>query len=362
MKENIYIHSFHPILPQHHLSQKDTVNWILNAHEKVAELKGEVFSRQHLLRFGLSDQYIEKRFFDIHDVDEDWSRHEIYRINQDNPEGVTLGKRNQFFGKRVEEILGNFYEKENPSHIIHVTCTGYLSPSPVQSYFSKRDVRPSITHAYHMGCYASIPAIRIGTGLCYLNRDDVDVVHTEMCSLHLSPVDHSPEQIVVQTLFADGHIKYTISREKKGVRIIGIKELLLQDSTDNMTWVPDAFGMKMTLSREVPFRIRDSLPGFMEEFCRQYDLHKGELLKKGLFAIHPGGPKIIEAVQKKLELADEQVSHSKNVLRTRGNMSSATLPHVWHEILQSNPERGTRVLGLAFGPGLTVFGILFEVV
>jgi predicted naringenin-chalcone synthase len=67
-------------------------------------------------------------------------------------------------------------------------------------------------------------------------------------------------------------------------------------------------------------------------------------------------------VKKKLELNDDQVKESRKVLFERGNMSSATLPHVWHEMVQNEYSEGTLILSLAFGPGLSIFGSLFEVV
>jgi predicted naringenin-chalcone synthase len=120
--------------------------------------------------------------------------------------------------------------------------------------------------------------------------------------------------------------------------------------------------MKMSLSKAVPLKIRDELPTFIQELCSSQGIELGRVLKEGVFAVHPGGPKIIEAVQKKLELRDDQMEESRKVLFERGNMSSATLPHVWNEIIKSNKESGTIVVSLAFGPGLTIFGGLFEIV
>ena len=85
-------------------------------------------------------------------------------------------------------------------------------------------------------------------------------------------------------------------------------------------------------------------------------------MKNAKFAIHPGGPKIIDAVQEALELSDKQTQESKKILFERGNMSSATLPHVWNEMLNSDIPKGTKIISLAFGPGLTLFGSVFELV
>ena len=320
----------------------------------------EHFSEK-LRRFVLNEKYISQRYFECDDVNEEWERHSVYRLTQETPRGVSIGERNQFFNTRVMRVLDELYGNSTPEHIVHVTCTGYVSPSPVQAWFSSKAKTPSMTHAYHMGCYASLPAVRIAMGLHSLSENDVDILHTEMCSLHLDPALHTPEQMVVQSLFADGHIRYAIGSERRGMRILGIKEKIIPDTKDDMTWIPDSFGMKMTLSREVPLKIRDALPAFFREFCEECDVRMEDILQNAIFAIHPGGPSIIEAVQKKLELKDCQVETSRKILFERGNMSSATLPHVWKEIVEMRPGKGKKVVSLAFGPGLTVFASLFEV-
>lgn len=364
MNKEIFIHSFRPVFPQHHLKQSDIVDWILKSHLIVDALNGEGHAEKierDLKRFALSEKYISERYFDCGEVDQDWENHKIYKFTGDSAIGAPIEERNQYFGEKTKRVFDELYHDYHPDHVIHVTCTGYLSPSPVQTYFGHDDHSPEITHAYHMGCYASLPAIRMGIGLAISEEKNIDIVHTEICSLHLRPEVHTPEQMVVQTLFADGHIKYVISDEKKGMKILCVHEKMVPDSLEDMTWTPSSHGMSMTLSREVPIKIRDALPGFIDELCSKAEINGSDLMENGIFAIHPGGPKIIEAVQKRLGLRDDQVTLSKKVLFERGNMSSATLPHVWNEILKSHPSSRTKVLSLAFGPGLTIFGSLFEV-
>lgn len=364
MNKEIFIHSFQTILPEHHLRQSEIVDWILKSHLIVDALNGDDQGEKiehDLKRFALSEKYISERYFDCNEVDENWEKHRIYKFSGDSPVGATIQERNQYFGEKTKRVFEELYHERHPDHVIHVTCTGYLSPSPVQEFFGHDPHSPEVTHAYHMGCYAALPAVRIGVGLALAEEKEIDIVHTEMCSLHLRPDIHTPEQMVVQTLFADGHIKYVVSDEKKGMKILCVHEKIVPDTKDDMTWVPSDHGMAMTLSREVPIKIRDSIPVFIHEMCMKAGVNEKELYEHGTFAIHPGGPKIIEGVQKKLNLRDEQVEASKKVLFERGNMSSATLPHVWNEILNRNPENGMRILSLAFGPGLTIFGSLFEV-
>jgi predicted naringenin-chalcone synthase len=219
-----------------------------------------------------------------------------------------------------------------------------------------------------MGCYASLPAVRIAESLVQaaaLRNPQAafkaDVVHTEMCGLHMNAALHTPEQIVVQTLFADGHIKYSVGSEAaftEGFRILKVHEEVIPETAGDMRWTPSEWGMQMSLSREVPEKITANLRSFLDRLLKDYDL--AEILKSAIFAIHPGGPKIVDSVQNILELSAAQTIASETILRERGNMSSATLPHVWQRILQSKPASGTKVVSLAFGPGLTLFGALFE--
>jgi predicted naringenin-chalcone synthase len=118
----------------------------------------------------------------------------------------------------------------------------------------------------------------------------------------------------------------------------------------------------MTLARDVPERIAAALRGFVAELYRRGG-RGAEAIAGSVFAVHPGGPRIIDRVGQVLELEDAQLATSREVLFDHGNMSSATLPHVWMRVL-ADPDvaPGTLVASLAFGPGLTCSGGLFETV
>ncbi len=360
----IYLHSFRSVKPLHHRRQSELVNWTLRSHERAESFRAvvpepEKFKRM-LSRFCLREEQIQERYFECDDVTTEWEKNKIYHLNPETPHGANIFQKNLFFQERGISVFQEIYEQDKvPDHLLHVTCTGYVAPSPPQIYFSRKAAQPSITHAYHMGCYASLPTIRLGMSLAA--NETVDIVHTEMCSLHLDPMEHTPEQMVVQTLFADGHIKYRLDKEVRGFEVLLVKEKILPESEEDMTWVPAPVGMKMTLSRNVPSKIGTALLPFLQELSQSAGMSWDMLKKEALFAVHPGGPKIIDTVQKLLELSEAQVSHSKNILLTRGNMSSATLPHVWQSMNDDKLPAGKFIVSLAFGPGLTIFGSLFRV-
>jgi predicted naringenin-chalcone synthase len=244
--------------------------------------------------------------------------------------------------------------------LFHVTCSGYVSPSGAERLVAQRGWGhlTEVYHLYHMGCYAAIPAVRIAQGL---SESRVDIVHTELCSIHLDPTRHTPEQIVIQSLFADGLIRYSMERcfpmdapkDKVGLEVVTTRKEVLPQSEGAMTWSMGDYGMEMTLNREVPDLIAGHIYRFLEQF--------GPWDTSTLFAIHPGGPRIVDLIQSMLRLSDSQVAASRKVLRERGNMSSATLPHIWKNILEDPkvPE-GTPIFSMAFGPGLTMCGNLLR--
>ena len=225
-----------------------------------------------------------------------------------------------------------------------------------------------------MGCAGAFPALRMGSGFLgtkdfYGEKNRVDIVHTELVSLHAAApaVTDGLEALVIQSLFGDGVIKYSLLPEKSqlpapGMRILSFYEKVLPDSLQDMTWrmFPERF--RMTLTNRVPTIIASAVKQFSQKLCEIAGISLDEHKENMIFAIHPGGPKIIELVQIELNLSQEQVQPSMDILRDYGNMSSATLPHIWQRILNSSAiKSGTKIISIGFGPGLTAHGMLSEV-
>ncbi len=376
---HVFLNQFRMVEPRNRISQGDLLDWIIRCHQ-LAAAQGSEFSvetadriEKLFQRYGVKSAQISERYLECDDVQStDFALNKIYKIDEQHADGVSITERTTFFSERAYEVFLKMYELEKntarPDHLIHVTCTGYISPSAAQRIVTEPQWNHStdITHAYHMGCYAAMPAVRLAKSLVNSEGQHftTDIVHTEMCGLHMNPLAQTPEQMVVQTLFADGHIKYTATGGNQHVgrslKVIAMHEKVVPGSQQDMSWVPAPWGMQMNLSREVPEKIKQQLKIFSDELFKKAKIETADALKS-IFAIHPGGPKIIDAVQSVLELSDNQVSESKKILFERGNMSSATLPHVWSEIIERGYPIGTRIVSYAFGPGLTLFGSVFEV-
>ncbi len=372
----MFLRDFHVIRPPFEAKQRTLLDWMLHAHGRARmHLEGwkeegsqlQVFKEdlsEKLLKIGLGENKIHRRAFQFDDCyHQNWQEMKIFNVDS-SPEGYHLKDRMALYDQTTSGVFEAFYPEnvDLPKHLIHATCTGYIAPSPGQRLVSKKGggTTTTITNAYHMGCYGAIPSIRMAMGHFAVEQEASDIVHTELCSLHFNPTLHSLEQLVVQSLFADGSIKYRLSGRADGpcLKILAIKENLIPDSTSKMSWLPQNWGFAMTISKEIPVLIRRHLPGYLDELARKagpFDC------KRARFAIHPGGPKIIEQISQSLGLEEWQIQHSKKILQTCGNMSSATLPHIWNEMLQDNElQSGEPIVSLAFGPGLTICGGLFE--
>lgn len=394
-------------MPRFSLSQQDAFNWLQAAHQRAeltrrqqadpaspeadsSEETMDGFQRAlsaGLRRFGCSPPRITRRMTDLEDFSHThWPGMKIFRLHE-KASGAALGQRMVVFGHAAdralcalypdplqpnqvkEPVCGSLHGGELPPELlIHVSCTGYLSPSPTQRLISLRGWHSSTEshQVYHMGCYAAVPALRTALMAVESGRYlRADVVHTEVCSLHFNPSLHNPEQLVVQSLFADGHIAYQVSGQRPkssdGFRLLNALESQIPDSLGHMTWVPGEHAMTMSLSRDVPKFVAAHVRGFVDRLCSDVGLDARDVLRSSIAALHPGGPRIIDGLQDVLELENEQVRSSREVLRDRGNMSSATLPHILQQVLlePSSAASGT-VLGLAFGPGLTMAGVLLE--
>lgn len=358
-------------------------------------------SRIKVSQYGISSKYIKQRYMVL--AASDYSetsklgqklaengkfiatalKSQIFRdivTNNRNPQGLDLGERMFLYDKFAGKCIRQMFEGVEipPDDVIHVTCSGYLSPNPIEQYFSEKQwLRTTITNSYHMGCYGSLPALRMAHGFLCSSRSGitppkkrVDIVHTEILSAHSKIIEDSAEQIITMTLFGDGFIKYSAypeeyysDKSKRGLKILAIKEHLIKDTLGGMTWNLGPHNFNMTLALSVPYSIRDTVKPYVQEMFADIGLDFEKEKQQGnvVYAIHPGGPLIVKKICEQLDLSEEDVAYSNQVLYENGNMSSATIPYILNEIIRDEKiSRGKKVLSMAFGPGLTIAGMVLE--
>ena len=305
----------------------------------------------------------------------DWDRMQLYQSAGGDGQAApgstwyrpTLQARMAIFSEVAHRAAGVAFDpgEKAPGHLIQVSCTGYDAPSAAQRLALARgwEAEARLLHIGHMGCYAAVPATATAASLVAASPDEAaraSLFHVELCTLHLDPTATEPSLLVQQALFADGAIRYDLSKQPQedGFALLGHFERLLPETREHMTWRLADSAFDMVLSRDLPRIIREGVGPVVEGFLAQHGLTPADVPH---FAIHPGGPSVIESTAEALSIGEARVPHSQAVLRERGNMSSATLPHIWKKMADDPAvSDGDLVCSIAFGPGLTVTGNLLR--
>lgn len=258
------------------------------------------------------------------------------------------------------------------THVITVSCTGFFAPGPDYMLVRELGLSPA-AQRYHlgfMGCYASMPALRLAKSFCDGDPQAVVlVVSVELCTLHVRSSNDS-DLIIASSLFSDGAGAAVVSARDVGgtgpqLQLDAFETVITPVGEGDMAWTIGDEGFEMVLSSYVPQIIDEHITGALEPlFAHEPGRHGNPAQSIEQWAIHPGGRSILDKVEARLGLDGRQIQASREVLRDFGNMSSATILFVLQNILDASAAHSVpeRVCAMAFGPGLTVETALMTVV
>ena len=235
------------------------------------------------------------------------------------------------------------------THMVVASCTGFTAPGLDQVLARRLGLPADVERIMigFMGCYAGVTAMRTAAHLVRSQPEArVLVVCAELCTLHLQPTDDL-ESLLAMAQFADGAAAALVTGEGPGLELGEGISATLDDSAELITWTITDTGFAMHLSGAVPGRLAATLS--------TSDV-RTRIGAQQAYAVHPGGKSILDAVERGLELPDDALDASRDVLRTYGNMSSATVLFVLRQMMDRRPESG---IALAFGPGLAMEGLRF---
>ncbi len=244
------------------------------------------------------------------------------------------------------------------THLVVATCTGAIAPGLDLQLVQALKLSPSVRRTIigFMGCYAAIQALRVARDACLADpRAVVLVVCCELCSLHLRG-GPSDDALIAACLFADGAsaaiVRASDHAVGAGLRISGDHAAIIPDSSSHMVWYAGDQGFVIGLSAA----ITGALAADIAPFSR--DLLGGRPASEVRWVVHPGGPRILDAVERALQLPDGALESSRRSLRQAGNRSSGTVLAILADELRS-AWRGEIGI-MAFGPGLTAEAVLLE--
>lgn len=244
---------------------------------------------------------------------------------------------------------------EEVDTIYFSTVTGLASPSVDARLVTRLGLRHDVKRVpmFGLGCVAGAATVSRAADFVRGKPDGVALVLTvELCSLTLQPEDRSVANLISTGLFGDGAAAAVVVGERHraaGPRIVATRSVFYPDTEDVMGWQIGAHGFRIVLSAEVPTVARERVPEDVDAFLRDQGLSRRDIAR---WIAHPGGPKVLQALQDGLGVSPETLRASWQCLAKAGNLSSASVLMILEQTLRTNPgAAGDLGLMLAMGPG-----------
>lgn len=346
LRHVVYILSIASATPDHCFRQTDIMQQMLDH-----------------LSLSPSQQQNLKRLYQNSDIETRYSVMKNYNLLFDHPKA---NERNAIFKKEAPKLAikaarkaidQSLKDPKQITHVISVSCTGMIAPGI--EYYLIKELGLNLTveriGINFMGCFGAFNGLSVAKAIISENPHHcVLLVCTELCSLH-GQLDLTSDTLLGNSIFGDGAAACVLGGDKSENYLWEITErasLLIEDTADYISWEVAESGYKMKLSSRVPVLIKRNISGYAKSLLKDK-----VTFEKCHWAIHPGGKSILQAVEKGCSLMPQQIESSRKVLENYGNMSSATFLFV---LEHSKKYHAKWTIGMAFGPGLSIEGILLR--
>jgi predicted naringenin-chalcone synthase len=236
------------------------------------------------------------------------------------------------------------------------SCTGYVTPGLDILLARDLGMSPDTQRLFigHMGCYAALPGLGVVADFVQARGRPAVLLCLELTSLHVQPPSADTGQIVAHSLFSDAAAAVVVLPGGPGYEVLDVESVTDAATADHMTWDVTDLGFRMGLSQRVPDVLDQHVAGLVDGLLDRHGLARGDV---DGWAVHPGGPRILNVVRDRLELSDPAMEPSRQVLAEHGNCSSPTVLMILDSLRRLTPRH---VLAMAFGPGLTLYATLLR--
>ena len=243
--------------------------------------------------------------------------------------------------------------------IVSVSTTGIATPSLEARVAPRLGMRPDVRRVplFGLGCAGGVSGLALAARLAGSEPGTNWLfVTVETCSISIRLDSDDPAAIVATALFGDGAAAAIVRSGDGGLAQIGQSaEKLWPDTLGIMGWRVEDPGLGVMFDRAIPPFIEANLAEAADAMCAELGVARADI---GRFCCHPGGVKVIDAIETALELPPGELDLEREVLRNFGNMSAPTVLFVLERLLaQGLPER---VMMTAFGPGFTCAALALE--
>jgi len=263
--------------------------------------------------------------------------------------------------KRVLHLAGR--HKNDIEKIVVVSTTGIATPSLDAMLIDRMSLRSTVQRLpiFGLGCAGgAIGLARAATQAASETGKTVLFLVVELCALSFRRDDWSKSNIVATALFGDGAAAALLSTDGEGPAMVASGEHTWPGSLDVMGWEVADEGLKAIFSRDIPNLVTARLRDVASEFLARHGLGIDDI---ECFVCHPGGAKVITALEHAFGLPEGALVEARAVLRDYGNMSAATVIFVLERILakaQATGQPWERALMTALGPGFTAGFLLID--
>ena len=248
--------------------------------------------------------------------------------------------------------------------LIFVSVTGVATPSIDARLMNRLDLPSGVRRVpiFGLGCVAGAAGIARAADYTKAYPDQVAVLlSVELCSLTLQLQDLSIPNLISSGLFGDGAAAAVIvgaERQASGPRVLASQSIFYRDTERIMGWDISEKGFQVVLSAAVPEVVRQHLRPDVDRFLADQALTRQDISS---WVAHPGGPKVLEAMEEALEVPREALGVTWQSLREIGNLSSASVLMVLAETMENHrPAPGSLGMLLALGPGFCAELVLLE--
>ncbi|MGE5830255.1 MAG: type III polyketide synthase [Micromonosporaceae bacterium] len=237
--------------------------------------------------------------------------------------------------------------------LVVCSCTGYVTPGLDILLARDLGLPPDARRVFvgHMGCYAALPGLGVAADYVTLHGRPAVLLCVELPSLHVQPPTVDPQQVVAHALFSDAAVAAVLVPGSGPHGVQEVASVTDAASADHMTWQVTDLGFRMGLSPHVPDVLAHHVGPLVHDVLGRHDLSVSDV---DGWAVHPGGPRILDVVQHGLGLSRDALAASRACLAEHGNCSSPTVLLILDALRRARPGAHPLVL-LAFGPGLTLF-------
>ncbi len=312
---------------------------------------------REILHQVLQHRSVRTRHLAVRDLDE------LLTVKNEDPDR-RVARFTEWSIRLSAEALGQALAKAGLSAgditvLIVNTCTGYLCPG-IATYLIEKMVMKRTIPVYDLvgsGCGGAIPNIQLADRMVRSDPAEIVACVSVEISTATFEMDNDVGLLVSNAIFADGAAAAIVCSGRSGLSLEATASGFYPESREAVRFVHRKGRLHNQLDAQLPREIRKTVPPFIRSLLSQRELVPESVRH---WALHPGGDRIIGAIQEELNLTEEDLTHTRDILSRYGNMSSPTVLFVLDALMNQGLDNDAWCMMVAYGAGMSIHGCLMR--